>query len=116
MKQAISSSSIDIISILREYKNIIAQQLGENLISVTLYGSYARGDYNEDSDVDVLLVLNEPATTIERQIIYSTLSDIEAKYDNIFLTVIVVNEDDYLRIQSLNTLFYQNIVREGKAI
>ncbi|MGQ9515143.1 MAG: nucleotidyltransferase domain-containing protein [Thermoproteota archaeon] len=30
--------------------------LGENLISVVLFGSIARGDYREDSDIDLIVV------------------------------------------------------------
>ena len=30
--------------------------LGEDLRKVIVYGSYARGDFNEDSDVDVMVL------------------------------------------------------------
>ena len=31
---------------------------GDKLCDVRLYGSYARGDYNEESDIDVMILLN----------------------------------------------------------
>ena len=108
-----NSLYIDIIDIIKEYKNTISQQLGDQLISVTLYGSYARGDYNNDSDVDILVILKKNATPKERNIIYSAVSDLEYIYDNIFLSVIVITEVDYLNIKTNNTFFYQNVRKEG---
>lgn len=29
---------------------------GNNLQSMILYGSYARGDYSEDSDIDIMII------------------------------------------------------------
>ena len=37
----------------REMKRI----LGENLKKVILYGSYARGDYTENSDIDIMILV-----------------------------------------------------------
>lgn len=31
--------------------------LGERVKKVILYGSYARGDYNSDSDIDIMILL-----------------------------------------------------------
>ena len=42
-------------SILQKLTQIYRSVYGENLVQVILYGSYARGDYHTDSDVDVLL-------------------------------------------------------------
>jgi len=38
-----------------------AKVFGDNLVSVVLFGSYARGDFNKGSDVDVLVVLEDLA-------------------------------------------------------
>jgi len=35
----------------------LKEEFGDNLVSVVLYGSVARGDYRPDSDIDLLLVL-----------------------------------------------------------
>ncbi|MBP1356876.1 MAG: nucleotidyltransferase domain-containing protein [Sulfolobus sp.] len=32
---------------------------GDDLVSIVLYGSYARGEQRRDSDIDLLIVLNE---------------------------------------------------------
>ena len=42
---------------LREARAELAQLYGERLVTVILYGSHARGEAHEESDVDVLVVL-----------------------------------------------------------
>jgi predicted nucleotidyltransferase len=43
--------------LLAELKNGLTELYGQRLKAVYLYGSYARGDYEEDSDLDVMIVL-----------------------------------------------------------
>ncbi len=43
--------------LLNDFVNLVQQVLGDQLISVVLYGSVARGTARPDSDVDLLVVL-----------------------------------------------------------
>lgn len=53
----------NIQNILRELKAGLRRIYGEQLHSVILFGSYARGDaHPPDSDIDVMIVLNEEFT------------------------------------------------------
>lgn len=45
-------------SILQKLTQIYRSVYGENLVQVILYGSYARGDYHTDSDVDVVAIVH----------------------------------------------------------
>ena len=45
--------------LLRELKRALHQLYGERLQGVYLYGSYARGEEDNESDVDVLVVLDK---------------------------------------------------------
>lgn len=45
--------------IVREFKAALQVMYGERLRDVVLYGSYARGDYDEESDIDLMIVLND---------------------------------------------------------
>ena len=40
---------------VRKYKDLLVKQM--NIEQVFLYGSYARGNYREDSDIDVAIVV-----------------------------------------------------------
>ena len=43
--------------IIKEFHEELDKIYGENLVKVILYGSYARGDFSSDSDIDLLVVL-----------------------------------------------------------
>jgi predicted nucleotidyltransferase len=45
--------------LLTELKKGLIQIYGERLTGLYLYGSYARGEEQSDSDIDVMIVLNE---------------------------------------------------------
>ncbi len=45
--------------IVREFKQALQALYGERLREVVLFGSYARGDYDEESDIDLMVILND---------------------------------------------------------
>ena len=49
----------NIKKLIAEFKQGLAKVYGRQLKAVYLYGSYARGDYDENSDVDVMIVLED---------------------------------------------------------
>lgn len=48
--------------------NETKQALGDNLVSLVLYGSHARGDAHERSDVNLLLLVNDKSPTALRKL------------------------------------------------
>ncbi|MGQ9782340.1 MAG: nucleotidyltransferase domain-containing protein [Nitrososphaeria archaeon] len=44
------------IKSINEYVHEIRKELGQSLLSVCLFGSLARGDFTEESDIDLLVV------------------------------------------------------------
>jgi predicted nucleotidyltransferase len=49
----------EIKTLLEKLKSGLRQTYGEQFKEAYLFGSYARGDYGPDSDVDVLIVLSD---------------------------------------------------------
>ncbi|GHV37981.1 hypothetical protein FACS1894187_16040 [Synergistales bacterium] len=45
--------------VLREFVKRLKKSEGENLLKVVLFGSMARGDYDEESDTDVFVLLRK---------------------------------------------------------
>lgn len=45
-------------TLLTQYLSEVQKIYGAHLKSVILYGSYARGDYSSDSDVDIMLLVD----------------------------------------------------------
>jgi predicted nucleotidyltransferase len=54
----------------------LKKALGENLISLAVYGSVARGDYRKDSDIDLLIICESlPKEKLRRQEIFIEVED-----------------------------------------
>ncbi len=55
---------------------------------VVLFGSKARGDDDEESDIDLLVLTSQPVSWNERKAINNALYEIQTKYDIIISTLI----------------------------
>ena len=99
--------------LIRHYVFAIRNIYGKHVKQVILYGSYARGDFRQDSDVDVMVLVDLPDTQIES---YSdALSELgfeyNIKYDIWFMPV--VKNELHFGEWSADYPFYSNIVKEG---
>ena len=54
-------------TILKELLQKLKQEWKGNLISLVLYGSVARGDFNENSDIDLLIVCENLPKSISKR-------------------------------------------------
>ncbi len=79
---------MEIIKIIQEFKKDISAILKDKLDKIVLFGSYARGDYDEESDVDVLILVKEIPTLKEKQKIIKIASMYSLKYDILISPVI----------------------------
>jgi predicted nucleotidyltransferase len=99
--------------IVREYRDRLAEILGEELESVVLYGSHAREDAEEASDIDVLCIMRSPFDYGEMiRKTAEAASKISLKYEVVISTSFVISED----YRSRNTPFLMNVRKEGVAI
>lgn len=78
-----------------------------------LYGSYARGDYHSESDVDILLTADMDAAAIAkyRKDIATVTSDLSLKHD-ITVSVTVKPLEQFLRFAEVMP-YYKNVLGEG---
>jgi uncharacterized protein len=95
---------------LSELKQALTALYGERLQGVYLYGSYSRGDYHPNSDIDVLIALTgdgNPADEISR---YSqVVSEICLRHDLLIGTYPVSAHS----LAERHDPFFQNVRREA---
>ena len=100
-------------NILQQYVKEIRKVYGPHLKQVILYGSYARGNYRNDSDVDIMILLDisdmEAKAYFDRLI--DTTFDFNMEYD-LDIKPVVKSEDHFLKWIA-NYPFYANVNKEG---
>ena len=99
--------------ILLNFSTQVKDILGDKLTKIILYGSYARGDYKENSDIDIMILTTLTDEEIRRikTDIYDLAFDFQMEYDA-DINVIVKNEEHFN--YWLGALpFYDNVQREG---
>ena len=80
-----------------------------------LYGSYARGDYRDDSDLDLLVLVDKDTISrFDQKRIKYPLYEIEFDTGTIISPLIFSKKD--WEIRHRNTPFYENVVREGRIL
>ena len=106
----------DLSCLLERYKEAVSQILGDRLKRIILYGSYARGDFKQDSDMDIMILADiqpeEISNLADR--IYDITYDFEVKYE------MEINPS----IQSIQVYeqwkgvypFFMNIEKDGVAV
>ena len=99
--------------ILNKFLEEVKQILENRIKKIILYGSYARGDYNKQSDVDIMILTDLSFEEIEnyRDKISDIAYDIELN-TGIILSPIIKNIEKYnARVNFVP--FYKNIQEEG---
>lgn len=99
--------------VLNDFIEDVKKILGERLKKIVLYGSYARGDFNKNSDIDLMILtdLNDKEISIYSNKIWELCADIEID-KGIVISPIVRNIENFESWQDVKP-FYINIVNEG---
>ena len=50
----------------KEVPALVCNLMKDDLVEVVLYGSYARGDYTEDSDIDIALITKNDRMEVQK--------------------------------------------------
>ena len=100
-------------SLIDQYVEEIKRIYGSHVKQIILYGSYARGDFRPDSDVDIMILTDLSFEEIEeyRDRISDIAYDIELD-TGIILSPVIKNIEKYnSRISFVP--FYKNVEKEG---
>lgn len=89
---------------------------GDSLVSVLLYGSYARGDYDEYSDVDIAAIVKGERLDLQKKLetVWDRANEVGLEYD-IVISPTVIPEDEFNKYLSTSG-YYKNIATEGVRI
>ena len=89
------------------------EALGDKLDKVILYGSYARGDYDNESDIDFFILADIPQEEVIswQDRVFDSIPNIDLEFD-ILVSLCVTGKTTFE--QCIGFLpFYRNVLNEG---
>lgn len=93
-----------------EFARRLTDALGKTVHEIILYGSTARGEATETSDVDVLVVLEDSAGEHQREVVSTLAFEVGLEYD----VAISYHIQSKERFDSRrDSPFLKNVVRDG---
>ena len=111
---SINTIMVDKDAIAKAVKEQLQLLYGDRLAKVILYGSYARGDFHEESDIDFLVVLKDEEIAVGKELLFMNNSFFQLILDN---GIHISNHPTTLeRLKTSQFLFYKNVRREGVEI
>lgn len=100
-------------SLIEQYVIEIQNIYGVHLRQIILYGSYARGDFGPDSDVDIMILLDMSDLELKKysqQLSYMTY---DFNLDNDIDIKPIAKSEEFFKKWVANYPFYASIHREG---
>ncbi len=106
----------ELSAILSELAQCYRETYGSNLTKIVLYGSYARGDYEEGSDIDVAAIVKGSRRELQDELkkVWDVSHDLGLEY-GIIVSPTVIPSDEYEQWKD-DLPYYKNIEQEGIAV
>ena len=100
--------------IAQQVKKALQELYGKRLGKLILFGSYARGEENNLSDMDFLVVLNDEKVESWREIdfIMDDIFNLEYKH-NLIISPHIISKNKY---ENVNNLFIKQVHKDGITI
>ena len=108
-----NTDSENIENVSKEFVAEIKNIFSDKLKKVILYGSYARGDYDDESDIDVMVLADMSDEEIEKK--FNDVIDLKCAIDNKYNVYLSPKAKDIHHFNKwLPYLpFYKNVNAEG---
>jgi len=92
---------------LDEFIRELKEKYKNNIDEIIIFGSYARGEAKEDSDIDILIIGD-----VKLDEVIDISFPILLKY-GVYISPIIMSKDHYEFLKSEKTSLMRNILREG---
>ena len=99
---------------LEEFARRVRARFADRVAMIRLFGSRARGDFHEDSDIDAMVVLRGPAGWPERQEVIRIAADVGlAGPGYVDIMPKTIAEDEFRRLLREEWRIALDVEREG---
>lgn len=102
--------------IIKEMVEAYRKVYGPDIQSIILYGSYARGDYDDQSDIDLAAIVYGRRADLQDKLtkVWDRASDIGMAHDAV-ISPVVIPLDEFMKYRD-KLPYYRNIEKEGKKV
>ena len=109
-------NSIPVNKVVQNYSMEAKRIFGNKLKAIILFGSYARGDFEPDSDIDIMVLLDIPVEQLPeaRKKMRVTANALDMEYDCVISSIF--QSYDVFEDYKTASPFYQNIEKDGVLI
>jgi predicted nucleotidyltransferase len=99
---------------IQSLKERLVKMYGHD-VEVRVFGSVARNDYQEDSDIDILVVLPFQVNNAIEEQVFDLAYDVELEH-GLIIGTIVYSKEFWYSVQAASMPLYKNIQREGLTV
>ena len=99
---------VDKLTIIRDLKIYLQNGFDTSVKEIILFGSQVNGNSNDNSDYDVLIVLDHVYTDSDENRIYELCYDIELKY-NIIIDAHLISQPELKTLRGKQPIFTKAI-------
>lgn len=99
---------------IEELRHAVRKQHGNAVLRMLLFGSRARGDWREDSDVDVLVIVQDTAVARKGKI--AKLAAVLAIGKKVAPGVLVMTEAEWARLGAAMMNIYTEVEEQGVSL
>ena len=100
-------------SLLEQYVAEVRKIYGSHVRSIILYGSYARGDFNKDSDIDIMILVDISDLDLKAYSQKLSYMTYDFNLDNDLDIKPIAKSEAHFNKWVANYAFYSNIHKEG---
>ena len=97
--------------VLDAFVRELKEKLGDEIVSIRLFGSKVRGDFYQDSDIDIFILVKE-----KKRVVIEELDEIAANYVlhyDLPLSPVVYDMFEYRKNKELGSFFFESVEKEG---
>ena len=100
-------------NLMEQYVEQVRQIYGSHVQQIILYGSYARGDFRPDSDIDIMILLDMSDLELKAYSQNLSYMTYDFNLDNDLDIKPIANSQEHFNKWVENYPFYTNVHNEG---